>query len=726
MKHPNFSPMKLLRERKPFGFRGTSRCMHFSALLSTLFPTGFSTLFPALFFGLLSTLLGGMTACTPSSSASSSSDREDNRSSELWDSLTTNPRYVCDQLRNQLPSVTDSLDYYSDLMLLSKAYQIQGRMDSMEYFTHRTELFCHRRGWTEQLPETSGGDSRRAEYFDLLGEVCNMRGNLWMRLGRTDSAVVAYHRSLQARLQGRRHGVLPDVAINLADTYSQRGQYDQAAKWYRQALSYADSLGVPETDRFPEYYGLATVYTHLRDFEAADRYFDAAYRYYDRMQPSEKHFYLNNRGNSYYYREDYPKALEMFRRMLALAAEQPQMEFERHLTELNMGETFLLMDQPDSAEHYLNRCSGYFRTIGHVSALYYLDTQLIELALQQHNLPLARKRLAEAVKLPQVDPSMLHIRNRYLQHYFEQSGDYRQAYHYQRLNQHIDDSIRNERVQMRTAEAALKYQQDTTLMKQKIFIQQKENEVLSLNQKLYGWVAVSIAIALLLVVIYFYSRRQRLLLEVKSRNEMAALRMENIRNRLSPHFIFNVLNRQMGSFSDEQADRMHGLVKLMRRNLELSEQLCVTLAEELDFVKTYIELERPTLEPDFVCQVDCDPTLDLQQTLLPSMLLQIPVENAIKHALRGKEGPRRLWIDIRRTEGATLLRVVDNGGGYRVQSARRGTGTGLKVIRQTILLMNARNRRPIDLQVSNLNLEGGEVGCEFRVVLPEGFDYQLK
>jgi len=48
------------------------------------------------------------------------------------------------------------------------------------------------------------------------------------------------------------------------------------------------------------------------------------------------------------------------------------------------------------------------------------------------------------------------------------------------------------------------------------------------------------------------------------------------------------------------------------------------------------------------------------------------------------------------------------------------------VIRQTILLLNARNRRPIDLQVSNLNLEGGEVGCEFRVVLPEHFDYQLK
>lgn len=276
MKRKNTFPMKLLDVWKLFGFRCTFR---------SLSLTPFFYIFC---FGILGGVLCGMTACTPSSSASSSSDRGDIRSSILWDSLATNPRYVCDQLRNQLPSVTDSLDYYSHLMLLSKAYQIQGRMDSMEYFTLRTEQFFHRRGISVQLlkkadprKRTSGSgrqssdhramevlsaDPRRAEYFDLLGEVCNMRGNLWMRQGRTDSAVVAYHRSLQARLQGRRHGVLPDVAINLADTYSQRGQYDQAAKWYRQALSYADSLGVPETERFPEYYGLATVYTHLRDF----------------------------------------------------------------------------------------------------------------------------------------------------------------------------------------------------------------------------------------------------------------------------------------------------------------------------------------------------------------------------------------------------------------------------------------------------------------------------
>ena len=80
------------------------------------------------------------------------------------------------------------------------------------------------------------------------------------------------------------------------------------------------------------------------------------------------------------------------------------MAFEVHLSEMNLGETFLLMNQTDSAAFYLAKCEDFFRSIGNISALYYLDTQLIELALKQNNLALARKRLAEAVKPDYVEP----------------------------------------------------------------------------------------------------------------------------------------------------------------------------------------------------------------------------------------------------------------------------------------------------------------------------------
>lgn len=76
--------------------------------------------------------------------------------------------------------------------------------------------------------------------------------------------------------------------------------------------------------------------------------------------------------------------------------------------------------------------------------------------------------------------------------------------------------------------------------------------------------------------------------------------------------------------------------------------MAVTLADELDFVNTYIQLERRTLRNDFIYVEDIASDVDLKTVQVPSMLLQIPVENAIKHALRMKEGQQKLWIRIKK------------------------------------------------------------------------------
>lgn len=631
----------------------------------------------------------------------------------VTDSLSKNPSYVCLETLHRMAATSDSTAYYHYMVLLAKAYMFKSEMDSVNYCVDRAETFC-------------AGAAASPHIDDLYAEIYNMRGNVCARQGLLDSSVVCFKKAFDYRSRGIRKEVLPDISMNLADAYVRTGHYDKGAMWYRKALSYCDSLNLSEEKRFPVYYGLATVYMQLRDFASCDYYYDMAERYYELMLPFEKHIYLNNRGNSYYFREDYPKALEMFRKSLALSCSYPDMEFEKHLTELNMGETFLLMDRTDSASYYLNLCSGFFHTIGNQAALYYLDTQLIELALKQNNLALARRRLAEAVKPDYVEPSMLHIRNRYLQHYFAEAGDFKQAYYYLIENQRIDDSTRNERIKMRTAEIDLKYRQDTTLMKQKIFIQQKENEVLALNQTLYIWMSVCVCILILVIFIYIYNKKQRFLLQMKSQNMIAALRMENIRNRVSPHFIFNILNWEMGNYTDEQAGNMRGLIKLMRRNLELTERLCVTMAEELDFVNTFIDLERKALGDGFVLSVNVDDAIDLDKEILPSMLIQIPVENAIKHALLNKDGVRKLWIDIRKITKGISITVRDNGGGYKVSSSSHGTGTGMKVILQTIQLLNANNRKHIDISIVNTVLENGETGCEFTVILPAGYDYNLK
>ena len=632
------------------------------------------------------------------------------------DSLSGRPVFVCSKVDSILPLVSDSITYYQLLVMKAKAKMFMSEADSAEYFLRLAEGFCR---------EASVSSSIR--FWQLGAEVWNMKGNLYARMAVFDSARMAFDEAYRfcERIDDKHKSL--NVALNLADAYGGEGKYDRSSFWYRKALALADSLQMPDEERFPIYYGLAQVNMNLRDFARCDYYYDLAGKYFDRMQPYEKHIYLNNRGNSYYYRQDYPSALAYFRRLLDFTNRYPEMKFERNMTMINLGEVFLLMDETDSATYYLTQCYDYFKEMENTSALYYIDTQLIELALKRDDLPLARKRLKEAVKPDVIDPNMLHIRNRYLQHYFEESGNFRQAYYYLKENNRIDDSTRNERIRMRVADIALRYQRDSTLMKKEMSLQQKENEVLRLNQWLYGSLLVVVLATMAGLVVFLYRKRKRVEVERNLHAAITSLRLANIRNRISPHFIFNVLNREVRANRDSEADsNLNELIKLIRRNLELADSLSVTLHDELDFVQTYLDLEGKTLQPDFVYTLKMDPEINPYAIRVPAMLLQIPVENAIKHGLRGKEGRKYLDIRIHRHADEIELFIRDNGGGYRLGSGSSGTGTGMKVIIRTLQLLNAYNNRPIVMRIDNVEMEAHETGCEVYFRLPLDYSYELK
>ena len=289
--------------------------------------------------------------------------------------------------------------------------------------------------------------------------------------------------------------------------------------------------------------------------------------------------------------------------------------------------------------------------------------------------------------------------------------------------------IRNERVKMRAAEIKLKYTQDSTLMKKEISIREKENQVLQLHQWMYVIVGGGFLLIAIVSAVVLYRKRLRDREQWRLQNTMTSLRLENVRNRISPHFIFNVLNREMNLHKGEEESRnLIGLTKLIRRNLELTDCLAVSLADELEFVDTYVSLEKESLGKDFEYLLDLDGRIDLRKAKIPSMLLQIPVENAIKHGLRLKEGRRLLRIKVcQLPDNQIEIIVSDNGGGYRKNSANHGTGTGMKVITQTIQLLNIYNSRPIQMKINNVFVgEEKETGCEVRFVIPLDYSYQLK
>ena len=631
------------------------------------------------------------------------------------DSLFSNTRYSRSLLRHAMADAPDSLSYYYLLSFYSKSYFVTADFDSVLYYNRLVKRFCNE-------VELS------AEVHDLLSTVYNMEGNVLMQRTQPDSAIISYKKAYEERLQGQQTDYLPDLCINLADANVHKGDYAYAAYYYRRALFICDSLGLPDRNKFPVYYGLGQTYMELRDFELSNHYYELAGNFFPQMSVSEKWTYLNNRGNHFYYKKDYPQAVHYIGRALEVVKSYPQMVFEQNLCKANLGELYVITNKLDSAQLYLDESYRFFSGIGNQSALYYIETQMIELALKKGNVALAGDIIRRSADYGHIDANMINIRNHYLQHYYEQVGNYKKAYEYQKHDLQLNDSIRNERVRTRVAELDMRYRQDTIVLRKEMQIQRQAGEVRVLKLSMYIWVLVCLLLAAGTVVIIWYMRKKREFLRERFFQQINRVRMENLRGRISPHFTFNVLGREINQFngSEEVKNSLMELVKYLRRSLELTEKLSVSLQDELDFVQSYIRLESGRVSEDFTVSVVVEEGLDAKSIMIPSMIVQIPVENAIKHGLAGKDDEKELTIRISREGKGVRIVICDNGRGYlpQVASSTRGTGTGLKVLYQTIQLLNTKNKNEkIRFNIDNRN--DGQTGTQVSVFIPFHFSYDL-
>ena len=631
------------------------------------------------------------------------------------DSLFSNLPYSRSLLRNAMRQAQDSMSYYRLMGLYGKTFFISSDFDSILYYNRPVKEYDKRA-------------TACLRWNDVLSDVYNIEGNVWMQLNQPDSAVAYYEKSYTYRLKGEKGHLLSDICMNLADAHLHRGELAHTASYYRRALFICDSLHLSEHSKFPVYCGLGQTYMDLRDFDLSNHYYELAGQFFDEMTVSEKWVYLNNRGNHYYYKKDYQEALVYMRQAAELIADYPQMVFESNLSKVNLGDLYLLTNRLDSAENNLNEGYRYFSEIKNNSAMHYIETLMIELSLKKGNIARAREMIARTASTGHVDANMLTIRNQYLQHYYEKAGDYRNAYEYLKRDYQLNDSIRSERIRTRVAELDMRYRQDTIVLRKEMQIQRQAGEVRVLKLSMYIWVLVCLLLAAGTVVIIWYMRKKREFLRERFFQQINRVRMENLRGRISPHFTFNVLGREINQFngSEEVKNNLMELVKYLRRSLELTEKLSVSLQDELDFVQSYIRLESGRVGEDFTVSVVVEEGLDAKSIMIPSMIVQIPVENAIKHGLAGKDDEKELTIRISREGKGVRIVICDNGRGYlpQVASSTRGTGTGLKVLYQTIQLLNTKNKNEkIRFNIDNRN--DGQTGTQVSVFIPFHFSYDL-
>jgi len=331
-------------------------------------------------------------------------------------------------------------------------------------------------------------------------------------------------------------------------------------------------------------------------------------------------------------------------------------------------------------------------------------------------------------------PYLISDASNNLSEIYKKLNNYPEAFNYLKINKITNDSIftKSKTEALTFAEARWnnekKQQQITELKKlNKAVLAAELAESKQHKTLLIGLIVMIVFIAFGAGLYWLYNNKKQEIKHQQQLSRISLLRLQNIRNRISPHFIFNILSREICTEEDkEKHHEMIGLVKFLRRSLEITEQTSVSLAEEVDFVKNYLQMELPVIGNDFQTCWEIDSRIETEKFRIPAMMIQIPVENALKHALKEKEGEKRLIIALTLVGLGVLITIQDNGAGYYPEktSNTKGTGTGLKVLYQTIQLLNAKNNFKIEFDILNLQGETAS-GTKVEIQVPEDYDFEL-
>ncbi len=220
----------------------------------------------------------------------------------------------------------------------------------------------------------------------------------------------------------------------------------------------------------------------------------------------------------------------------------------------------------------------------------------------------------------------------------------------------------------------------------------------------------------LFLLVWGIQRTQRYRIEQKFEAEksIGSLQLKAIKNQVDPHFTLNIIN-SIGSLiyknDKDKADYVFGkFSKLLRSTLLNSERIITTLAEELEYVKNYLDLERFRMNEKFTYEINLDDNIN-QSMKIPRMLIHTFVENSIKHGIKHLDSYGKIEIIGSKNESTTTIKIIDNGIGREKakELSEFSTGKGMRIIDQIIELYHKLEGEKIAYEIIDKNGQGTEI-----------------
>ena len=245
------------------------------------------------------------------------------------------------------------------------------------------------------------------------------------------------------------------------------------------------------------------------------------------------------------------------------------------------------------------------------------------------------------------------------------------------------------------------------------------------------WWAISLMALLFLLIVYsiFKRRVNAIKRQAFIKQQLTELEAKALRAQMNPHFIFNSLNAIQELIVTENInaayDYLSKFSKLLRLVLNNSEKAAIPLADELSMLQLYLELESLRFRKSFSYEIQVEKSLDAEGVLVPPLLLQPFIENAVWHGLMLKEGEKKLRLSIRQHEKHIVCVIEDNGIGREksaeIKSQKIGAShfesKGLKLSQQRIQLLGLEGKKGT-IKIEDLYANNLATGTRVSIELP--------
>ncbi len=238
-----------------------------------------------------------------------------------------------------------------------------------------------------------------------------------------------------------------------------------------------------------------------------------------------------------------------------------------------------------------------------------------------------------------------------------------------------------------------------------------ENKV---NQKIHRqqqWIIIAMIIGALLLgaLVVLLSRRRKMQQQLRE----VALQQRLLRSQMEPHFIFNTLSVLQSFIRNDEREKsiryLNKFARLVRISLENARESFVPLKDEIAALDSYLSLQAMRFEGAFEYNIDVYEHYEEDDLLIPPMLLQPFVENAILHGLRQITYKGRIQVSVQRDQHVLHCIIEDNGNGLQPQATVTGKQSLSTIITQERLNMLSRQtRRPASLRILDKKNEEGQ------------------